>query len=131
MIDAEDTVAEDPIETVIGEIMRERVRQVVEEHYLPPRDDCLDCGELARMAAAHAMRAVAAIFPAEHPEHAIARHRAALLWPYHRRDFVPRPARRHLIIAAALLVAEIERHDRAAAREMLASAEYLAAQAQS
>jgi hypothetical protein len=105
---------EDPTETVIGEIMRERVRQVVAEHHLPRQDDRLDMGELARMAAAHAMRAVAACFPPENPNHGIAWHRAALLWPFVGALFDRKDQRRHLVIAAALIVAEIERLDRAA-----------------
>jgi hypothetical protein len=103
---------EDPTETVIGEIMRERVRQVVAEHHLPHQDDRLDMGELARAAASHALRGVADMISAGNPLHATYAHRAALLWPFGRDGLKWHEPRRRLVIAGALIVAEIERLDR-------------------
>lgn len=108
---------DDPTERAIGDVMKERVRQIVAEHHFPSADDGLVTGELARMAAAHLLRAVASLFPADNPHRGINWHRAAVVWPFAARQIPEHERRRHLVIAAALVVAEIERIDRAAARE--------------
>ena len=109
---------EDPTERVISEIMQERVRQIVAEHHLPAHDDAHDMGELARAAASYALRAVRDQFPADRPLHGVYAHRTALLWPFARAAATPKTPRRNLVIAAALLVAEIERLDRRAAQQI-------------
>lgn len=82
---------------VLREIANERVRQIAEEGWTPEHDDEHDKGELADAAATYAttydVRGL--IQP----------------WPISRKD-----RRSDLVKAAALLVAEIERIDRAAAK---------------
>src|SRR4051812_12616065 len=90
----------------------ERLRQLNAEGYSEAHDDSHDFGELARHAAAHALSAAAAVLPADSAGlREVLRRRAGLIVPP---GFAvkPHPARRHLVIAAALLVAEIERLDR-------------------
>ncbi len=80
---------------VIQEIKAERIRQITEEEWDQDHDDGVNIhGELAHGAACYASR-------------------ARLTWPWDSGDKrYKHPRRRRLIIAAALLVAEIERIDR-------------------
>ena len=103
---------------VIDEIAAERRRQIEQEGWSAEHDDEHDNGELSRAASCYAWVASAYIdhrhldciqdellqVPAE--------------WPpdWHPKWWKPTMARRDLIKAAALIVAEIERLDRAAAR---------------
>lgn len=94
----------------LADIRRERMRQLAEESHAA-RDDEHIHGELARAAASHALLAVRDLFPADTPNHALYAHRAALLWPFGRQGLPSTTPRQHLVIAAALLAAEIERLD--------------------
>ncbi len=82
--------------TVCEEIKAERVRQQREERWSHEHDDLHERGELADAAAFYAsVRNIADLWP----------------WDV---DFIRKhPRRRQLVIAAALIVAEIERIDRA------------------
>lgn len=88
---------------VVEEILRERVRQVKKEGWDALHDDDHDIGALAQAAACYAT------FPK-----LIFDKRGDDVWPwndgYDKRN--KHPQRRRLIIAAALLVAEIEKLDR-------------------
>lgn len=121
----DDEHAAAPTEQVLSDIMRERVRQIVAEHHMPADDDRLDMGELARAAASYTLVAVRDLFPPDNPLHSVYAHRCALLWPFPRAAAAPQPPRRNLVIAAALLVAEIERLDRAAARRGVPDGNYI------
>ena len=93
-----------PHEHVILEIARERERQMDAEGWSLDHDDHHRDGEMALAAACYAapkfVGFAGAVF-------------GALPWPWERQWWKPRDARRNLVKAAALIVAEIERLDRA------------------
>lgn len=109
---------------VIAEIAAERARQTEAEGHTTETDDAWTGGELARAAAVYAAQA------ATDKAHALGLQRKALGvapagWPFAApltpgvdapgaTSWNPQTPRRDLIKAAALLVAEIERRDRAA-----------------
>jgi len=99
-----DAVAE---ERAIADIAAERRRQIETEGWTPEHGDTHDKGELADAAACYAspqsVGFAGAVF-------------GRLPWPFERQWFKPRDARKNLIRAGALIVAEIERLDRAAIR---------------
>lgn len=86
---------------IINEIRRERECQVTEKGYNAKSDDAYFNNELAGAAPAYNVNATG--------NTAV----AAYCWPWHLSLFKPTTPRRDLIKAAALLVAEIERLDRA------------------
>lgn len=100
--------------TVIDEIAAERARQIVGEGWSPKHDDAHRAGEMAGAAACYTM-------------HGLTIHDGWLmrstermvrdLWPWAQDWWKPKDRRRDLIRAAALIVAEIERLDRAAATQ--------------
>lgn len=100
----------DQIKTVIDEIAAERRRQVEVEGWTAEHDDEHDDGSLSMAAACYAgARARRAHGASDTPR----------LWPesWSARWWKPKDRRRDLIRAGALIVAEIERLDRAAKRE--------------
>lgn len=109
---------------VAMEIGDERARQIMDEGYMPSRDDAYVRNELALAAAAYLVHNTAA-----------ARVRAEFAdgqtvmlpeaWPvsWHPCHFKPTTRRRDLVKAAALVVAEIERIDRAEERRAEALAQ--------
>lgn len=86
-------------------IITERGRQIAIEGYKPERDDCYSFGELAMAAAAYAASAGGG--------RAIARK----LFRWDDVHWKPSTPRRDLVKAGALILAEIERIDRAASHE--------------
>lgn len=90
-------------DTALGEILRER-RQQIEKGYTPEHDDHHEAGALA--VAAGIVAADLDVTDLEPPGPS---QWAAYIFDKHEKD-----RRRQLVIAAALLVAEIERMDRAA-----------------
>lgn len=98
-------------------VLEERRRQVYEEGWTPEHDDEHSGGELARAAACYAMGSLMDFSPLEP--------RAGmfsvinLMWPssWHWKWWKPGTPRRMLVKAAALLIAEIERLDRAEERK--------------
>lgn len=90
--------------SVLVEIESERVRQVEEEGWTPEHDDAHDGGELAHAAGCYAL------FSGSHADAGY----PPKYWPLDDGWWKPSEYRRDLIKAAALLVAEIERLDRAA-----------------
>jgi hypothetical protein len=93
--------------TVIDEIAAERRRQIEAEGWTPEYDDEHSFGEMAIAAACYA-----------HPGIPLKDRLANVpkMWPWRRECWKPKDRRRDLIRAAALLVAEIERLDRASAQ---------------
>ena len=96
------------MDSVIDEIAAERRRQIEVVGWSLEHDDEHDTGSLARAAACYANNAAdmadglpGDVFPAAH-------------WPWDQRWWKPKGARRDLVRAAALIVAEIERLDRKA-----------------
>jgi hypothetical protein len=82
------------------DVLAERRRQVEREGWTPAHDDLYDAAELPRAAAAYVLNG--------------ANDEAPCIWPFHSKWWKPRDARANYVRAAALLLAEIERIDRAA-----------------
>lgn len=104
---------------VIAEIMTERARQIEKEGWSEEHDHDHDLGELSMAAAAYASVASAQARGAsvdDFPADMIA---VMMMsegdWPWDPSWWKPKDQRRNLVRAAALIVAEIERMDRAAA----------------
>ncbi len=91
------------------DVLAERRRQVEAEGWTPEHDDAHDRGDMAKAAACYAFHAGA-------PHHRRKNGGTPLSWPWHRSWWKPSTRRRDLVKAAALILAEIERLDRAATR---------------
>lgn len=89
------------------DVLAERRRQIEAEDWTPSHDDEYTKGELVAAAAAYALEAVS-----EGNVRGVWFHR---LWPWHQDYWKPKSRRRDLVRAAALMLAEIERIDRAEA----------------
>jgi hypothetical protein len=88
----------------LEDIAAERRRQVEVEGWTSEHDDEHTCGEMAQAAGVYA---IGSLLPGE---------RSRIMnryWPWDGVWFKPRDARRDLVKAGALIVAEIERLDRA------------------
>lgn len=102
--------------TVIEEIAAERARQISAEGWTAEHDDAHGKGEMATAAGMYALAAgqndrrfiEKGLYSNDYFEAALK------LWPWHRSWWKPKDRRRDLIRAGALIVAEIERLDRAA-----------------
>lgn len=93
-----------------SDVLAERARQVSAESWTPEHDDTHDSGQLARAATCYAYEAgwpsaVDLIWGNNRTKH---------LWPWSKDWWKPKSRRENAVRAAALLVAEIERLDRAA-----------------
>lgn len=86
-----------------ADVLRERVRQVTVEGWTAAHDDGHDIGEMAQAAACYALQSA---MPGNQGDY-------LRFWPA-QWDWRPKDKRRDLVRAAALLLAEIERLDRAA-----------------
>ena len=84
------------------DVLKERVRQVEGEGYGVESDDGYTDYQLPRAAICYAIKAAG-----------LPSHRATLYWPFPAAAFKPTERRANLVKAAALLLAEIERLDRA------------------
>jgi hypothetical protein len=93
------------MKTVIQEIWDERIRQVFDENFSPEWDDEQKNAQLARGAACYALGRDDAVIVAMGCD--------VPVWPWDKEWFKPSDPRRNLIKAGALIVAEIERLDRA------------------
>ncbi|UEP42714.1 hypothetical protein [Burkholderia sp. B21-005] len=94
------------------DVLAERRRQVEDEGWTPEHDDEHNGGEMASAAASYAQRAGmheagAMVGPCPQPP---------TFWPWDNEWWKDAGARRNLVKAGALILAEIERLDRAAAR---------------
>ena len=87
------------------DVLTERQRQVEAEGWTPGHDDGHSHGELAAAAACYALYSGGC-----------RNARALEYWPWGDAGWKPKDPRRNLVKAAALILAEIERLDRAAAR---------------
>lgn len=103
------------------DVMNERDRQWNEEGWTPEHDDAHQYGELAMAAAAYACNT-----PTHRKQIDVFANRIGggqsrvgwfmphlLLWPFEQKWWKPRDARADLVRAGALILAEIERLDRA------------------
>nr|WP_256595761.1 hypothetical protein [Pseudomonas sp. RW407] len=91
------------------DVQAERRRQVAAEGWTPEHDNEHDHGQMARAAACYALAGSSA---ADDKTAALL---VSLAWPWDQQWWKPTTARRDLIKACALALAEIERLDRAAA----------------
>jgi hypothetical protein len=93
----------------ICDIAHERQRQISDEGWIPDHDDQHGNGEIAAAAGAYAFAAATegSYFAAD----------PIGFWPWEPKWFKPSDARRSLVKAGALIVAEIERLDRAALKD--------------
>ena len=98
--------AEQRMSDAARDVLAERARQVNEEGWTPAHDDQHEAGELAAAAGCYAIwgwggHAYSTKGDEPNP------------WPWDRKWWKPSTLRRHCVKAAALLLAEIERIDRA------------------
>lgn len=116
----------DPAHRASEDVLAERRRQITAEGWTPEHDDSHQCGEIASAAAAYAICStlsakrrsiVSGIFSFENNQ------TLRDIWPWHRDWWKPKDRRRDLVRAGALIIAEIERLDRAAERETREQAE--------
>ncbi|MEZ7170166.1 DUF4406 domain-containing protein, partial [Pseudomonas aeruginosa] len=84
------------------DVQAERRRQITAEGWTPEHDDLYCAAELPRAAAAYILNG--------------ANDEAPAIWPFSAKWWKPRDARANYVRAAALILAEIERLDRAAER---------------
>lgn len=94
---------------VIAEIRAERDRQCSDEGWTPEHDDTHTRGEMALAAGCYALNGAPQRFADDI---------VPIFWPWAREWWKPKSRRRDLIRAAALIVAEIERMDRATVERM-------------
>lgn len=121
-------IKRDGTSDVIADVRAERVRQMHVEGWTEAHDDQHDDGQMALAAAAYILtrepRTEYKLFPvmqrvdvrsAEDPtHHHVGNVSAPKIWPWYGQWWKPKDRRRDLVRAAALIVAEIERLDRAA-----------------
>ena len=89
----------------VRDVIEERWRQQTDEHWSPTHDDQFRAGELAHAAASYAVGGgLFRVSNLQVPQQ---------VWPY-RWEWKPASYRRNLVKAGALILAEIERLDRAA-----------------
>ncbi|RWO57266.1 Lar family restriction alleviation protein [Mesorhizobium sp.] len=103
----------------IADIAAERQRQITSEGWSPEHDDQHDKGELAEAASCYARGSDRVTWMQSDPE--FPRHKVMtgrIIWPWSPEWWKPTDRRRNLVKAGALIIAEIERLDRAAARQV-------------
>lgn len=93
----------------LADIAAERLRQQEKEGWTPENDDAHRDGQMAQAAAAYAYEASRTDHQRE-----IDRNDPSPIWPWDANWWKPTTRRRDLVKAAALIIAEIERIDRAA-----------------
>ncbi|OCC05080.1 hypothetical protein BA190_09195 [Labrys sp. WJW] len=93
----------------IVDVLAERRRQVTVEGWTPEHDDAHTDFSMTKAAIAYAMTAAARIYVTN-------LRRAVAWWPWAAKWWKPKGRRQDLVRAAALIIAEIERLDRAAER---------------
>jgi hypothetical protein len=91
-----------------SDVLDERTRQQIVEGWTPEHDDQHEIGEMASAAACYAANAGGFVWQGGWPRE---------VWPLSREWWKPTNSRRDLVKAGALILAEIERIDRAE-REM-------------
>lgn len=99
--------------SAVADVLAERARQIEAEGWSPEHDDEQRIGELAAAAACYC-----------HPEPCMDDTKGVpFSWPWQRRWWKPTTRRRDLVKAGALILAEIERLDRAAEAKKDSAAE--------
>ena len=93
----------DEMSPALMDVVQERIRQVSHEGWTAAHDDAYPMGKLAQAGATYAKNAGVPFV--NQPPHG---------WPFPREWWKPTTPRRDLVKAAALILAEIEKMDRAA-----------------
>lgn len=106
----------DALSTAARDVLAERQRQMGAEGWTPEHDDEHDSGELAAAASAYAVAAADVLHPLSQGDGQYTRGTPPAAWPWDN-CFKPAPPRRMLVKAGALILAEIERIDRALAAQ--------------
>lgn len=99
------------------DVLAERHRQVTEEGWNSKCDDTHKNNEMAFAAACYAFHAAAASWDMEDNGIPYDSHPTPKNWPWEPEWWKPKSARRDLVKAGALILAEIERLDRMATRD--------------
>lgn len=94
----------------INDVIAERKRQIEIEGWDSKHDDEHDAGELASAGVSYALNAACIV----HPLNGTPIEGIPLTWPWAGEWWKPTSPRRDLVKAAALIIAEIDRMDRAA-----------------
>lgn len=97
-----------------ADVLAERKRQVSVEGWTPSHEDTLKNNEMAFAAACYAFHAAAASWDLEDCGTEYDSHPAPKNWPWEPEWWKPKSARADLVRAGALILAELERIDRAA-----------------
>ncbi len=100
LVRAEDFVSGKEVPQAWLDVQAERRRQITAEGWTPEHDDLYCAAELPRAAAAYILNG--------------ANDEAPAIWPFSAKWWKPRDARSNYVRASALILAEIERLDRAA-----------------
>ena len=103
------------VQDVARDVLAERTRQISVEGWTPAHDDRHAAGEMAGAAACYAMQ-VALDHIGRDDLHTTVSRTIRELWPWAAHWWKPTGRRRDLVKAGALILAEIERLDRAALR---------------
>ncbi|SIR82043.1 hypothetical protein SAMN05878276_0376 [Aquipseudomonas alcaligenes] len=91
------------LSTAAQDVLAERNRQLTAEGWTPAHDDLYCAAELPRAAAAYILNG--------------ANDEAPAIWPFTSKWWKPRDARANYVRAGALILAEVERLDRATAQQ--------------
>lgn len=111
---AENTGCTALMRQAIVDVIAERQRQVTAEGWTPVHDEQYRNNELAFAASCYAFHAAAASWDMEDDGIPYDSHPAPKNWPWEPEWWKPKSARRDLVKACALILAEIERIDRMA-----------------
>ncbi|MFM0165705.1 hypothetical protein PQR39_35415 [Paraburkholderia sediminicola] len=95
------------------DVLRERAEHVTREHFTPGHDDMHKDGVLANAAAAYALAAGDELTPSRRGAAGFFT-QPSRVWPFGTQWWKPKNPRTAMVKAAALLIAEIEKIDRAA-----------------
>lgn len=102
------------VNAAAADVLAERKRQVSVEGWTPSHDDAHKNNEMAFAAACYAFHAAAASWDLEDCGTEYDSHPAPKNWPWEPEWWKPKSARADLVRAGALILAELERIDRAA-----------------
>ena len=102
------------VNAAAADVLAERKRQVSVEGWTPSHDDAHRNNEMAFAAACYAFHAAAASWDLEDCGTEYDSHPAPKNWPWEPEWWKPKSARADLVRAGALILAELERIDRAA-----------------
>lgn len=100
-----------PLSPFVSACIAERFRQIEQEGWAHEHDDAHDPGDLARAGAAYAISASSTYATTAMRQHLTTARQ--WIWPWNREWWKPTGFRRDLVKAAALIIAEGEKFDRA------------------